>query len=69
MTEAASEHMIVDKTPPSVSHVTAGTVTQENFLPGHEVPVSWEGVEDTESGIRMIEVGNGSGSLKLNSQK
>ncbi|XP_070204014.1 uncharacterized protein [Littorina saxatilis] len=57
VTEAASEHVIIDKTPPVVSHVAAGTVTHENFLLGQQIPVYWEGVEDTESGIQMIEVG------------
>ena len=56
VTEAWSERVIIDSTPPSVGHVAAGTITEENFVPGHELPVHWEGVEDRESGIKNIEV-------------
>ena len=56
MTEAWSERVVIDKTPPIVGRLAAGTITAETFVPGHELPVHWEGVEDRESGIKTIEV-------------
>ena len=55
-TETWSDHVIIDNTPPVVAHVAVGILTQEDFLPGHEFPVHWEGVEDKESGITSIQV-------------
>ncbi|KAK7493717.1 hypothetical protein BaRGS_00015046, partial [Batillaria attramentaria] len=54
--ESWSQAVIVDTTPPVVGRVAAGTITQERFVPGHELPIRWEGVEDLESGIDTIEV-------------
>ena len=56
VTEAWSEHMIIDRTPPSVGRLAAGTITVEKFVSGHELPVHWESVEDRESGVKLIEV-------------
>ena len=56
VTEAWSERVVIDKTPPIVGRLAAGTITTETFVPGHELPVHWEGVEDRESGIKSIEV-------------
>ncbi|XP_076453311.1 uncharacterized protein LOC143288575 [Babylonia areolata] len=57
VTDAWSSPVIIDSTPPTVGHVAAGAVIAEDFVPGHELPVHWEGVEDKESGVLSIEVG------------
>ena len=56
VTEAWSEHVIIDKTPPSVGRLAAGTVTRENFVPGPELSVHWNSVADRESGVKRMEV-------------
>jgi hypothetical protein len=48
--------VIVDSTPPSVDYVGAGMTIDKVYLSGQELSVLWEGVEDSESGILMIEV-------------
>lgn len=55
-TEVSSNLVIIDNTPPGVAFVAAGTTTQSNFVAGVELPVHWEGVEDSESGVNSIEV-------------
>jgi hypothetical protein len=57
VTEASSDHVIVDSTPPGVDHVAAGTTIDESFVSGPELSVHWEGVEDGESGILQTKVG------------
>ncbi|KAK7473968.1 hypothetical protein BaRGS_00034797 [Batillaria attramentaria] len=56
LTEAWSKAVVIDNTPPRVGLVAAGTITQDKFVPGKEIPVRWEGVEDIESGITTMEV-------------
>ena len=56
--EVSSDHVIIDTTPPVIAYVAAGTVTAEDFVAGHELPVHWGGVEDRESGIKNILVIN-----------
>lgn len=59
ITTASSSRTIVDNTPPSKGYVAAGKITQEKFVSGPDVPVHWEGVDDQESGVRVLEVCNG----------
>ncbi|KAK7496778.1 hypothetical protein BaRGS_00011987, partial [Batillaria attramentaria] len=56
VTEVWSESVVVDNTPPTVGHVTAGETTRENFVAGPKLQIQWEGVADNESGIQLVEV-------------
>ena len=51
-----SSHVIIDNTPPVIAYLAAGTVTQETFIPGHELTAHWMGMEDRESGVGSIQV-------------
>ncbi|KAK7483107.1 hypothetical protein BaRGS_00025675, partial [Batillaria attramentaria] len=55
VTEVWSESAIMDDTPPSVGRVLA-TGAREHFIPGPTLLVRWEGVEDNESGIKLLQV-------------
>lgn len=55
-TQASSDPVVVDITPPTVGHVNAGTITHESYVPGPELSVHWDGVEDMESGIKTVQV-------------
>ena len=56
VTEMSSSRVIIDNTPPVIAYLAAGTVTQGNFIPGHELTVGWMGMEDKESGVESIQV-------------
>ncbi|KAK7092487.1 uncharacterized protein [Littorina saxatilis] len=55
-TQSSSDPVVVDITPPTVGHVNAGTITHESYVPGPELSVHWDGVEDMESGIKTLQI-------------
>ena len=55
VTEVSSQ-VVIDNTPPVVTYVAAGAVTQEQFISGQELIAHWVGVEDRESGVKSIQV-------------
>ncbi|KAK7496758.1 hypothetical protein BaRGS_00011967, partial [Batillaria attramentaria] len=69
VTEVWSDSVIIDNTPPTVGHVAAGATTRDNFVPGPELVVRWDGVEDNESGIKLMESTNGAGLTTLTSSE
>lgn len=56
MTQAPSKRIVIDNTPPRQGRVLVGKATLETFVPGEELPVRWEGIEDKESGINLLAV-------------
>ena len=56
VTEMSSGHVIIDNTPPVIAYLAVGTVTQRNFIPGHELTARWMGMRDRESGVESIQI-------------
>ena len=58
VTQVSSQPVVIDNTPPTVGHVTAGTTTSlgRQFVSGGELEVHWDSVKDEDSGLLSLEV-------------
>ena len=58
VTQVSSQPVVIDNTPPTVGHVTAGTTASlgRQFVSGEELAVHWDSVKDEDSGLLSLEV-------------